>query len=246
MRPLGSVRPGMPAPSPGERPHAVYKAELRERLSRLAPRSVLDVGCGDGALLASLRERGCERCIGLEVDPHLRADLRARGIEALDGAGERIPLPDRSIDVVVMEYAAHHLADLPAALREAARVARRAVLVLDPWYDLSVASQIVASDYDVWCKAIDRRLGLIHNLCPSAGELAAPFQALGGYDIDVGYRLILRPLPPERVSADGEAHLDRLSGERAREAAELARILERARREGVSDDGAVLFTASAA
>src|SRR5687768_11887827 len=46
MRPLGQVRPGMRQRT-GVRPHAIYKAELRSRLKALAPRSVLDVGCGD-------------------------------------------------------------------------------------------------------------------------------------------------------------------------------------------------------
>lgn len=245
MRPLGQFRPGMPAPTPADaRPHAIYKAEMRARLRAFAPDSVLDVGCGAGALLRELQAAGCPRCIGLEVDPTLHAALRDEGIEAVAGHGEALPFPDRSIDIVVLEYTAHHLADLGAGLREAARVARRAVILLDPWYDDSLSSQRVARDYDLWCKAIDRRLGLIHDPCPTFAQLAQPFRERGGFRLEATHRLILQPLSLERVQAEGRAHLDRIPGARDAEVRALAGILDRAEADGISDDGALLFIAA--
>ena len=44
--------------------------------------SVLDVGCGTGLFLDLLRERGVERVLGIDRDPEMVADTRARGHEA--------------------------------------------------------------------------------------------------------------------------------------------------------------------
>lgn len=242
MRPLGRLRAGMPARA-APRAHAVYKAELRDRLVALEPRSLLDVGCGEGTLLIDMSAAGCPRCVGLDVEAPGDATLPARGIELVQGAAEALPFSERSFDVVVLEYTAHHLADLDAGLREAARVAIRAVVILEPWYDLSVPSQAVARDYDEWCKRVDRHLGLIHNPCPSLGELAATLESCG-YRLDATHRLILRPLPVEQIASEARSHLERLGreGGLAREA--LERLLVRASAEGISDDGALLLVAT--
>ncbi len=44
--------------------------------------SVLDVGCGTGLFLDLLRERGVARMLGVDRDPEMVADTRARGHEA--------------------------------------------------------------------------------------------------------------------------------------------------------------------
>jgi SAM-dependent methyltransferase len=44
---------------------------------------------------------------------------------------ERLPFEDASFDLVGSRLAAHHFADVRAAMREMARVARRAVIVVD-------------------------------------------------------------------------------------------------------------------
>lgn len=244
MQPLGAVRPDMPAPSPVQaRPHGFYKSELRARLRHLAPRSLVDVGCGDGALLAHMKEAGCARCIGLDVDDAFYARLAEHGIEAVTGRAETLPFPDRSIDVVVMEYSAHHVADLGTALAEAARVAAKAVVILDPWYDISVPSQVVARDFDLWCKKIDVRLGIVHNPCPTLGDLSAPLLDVGGFSIEATHRLVLRTISGTDLAADAAAHLARLTGDRAEFETEIAAILEAAEERGFSDDGAIQFVA---
>jgi glycosyltransferase involved in cell wall biosynthesis len=45
-------------------------------------RSVLDVGCGTGLFLDLLRERGVARVLGIDRDPEMVADTRARGHQA--------------------------------------------------------------------------------------------------------------------------------------------------------------------
>lgn len=92
--------------------------------------SVLDVGCGSGALAASLAS-----------DPRSPRGLRVRGLERFVRAphlievdplvGDRFPYEDRSFDVVMILDVLHHDRDPVGVLREAARVARRLVIVKD-------------------------------------------------------------------------------------------------------------------
>jgi SAM-dependent methyltransferase len=223
------------------RPHAMYKAEMRARLRALQPKSLLDVGCGDGALLLELKDDGCARCTGLEVEPAGHAALRAQGIEAVTGFAEALPFATRSFDLVVFEYTAHHLGDLAKSLQEAARVARETVIVLDPWYDDSIASQRTARRYDEWCKSIDVHLGLIHNPCLSAAELIEPLGKAGAFRFETTHRLILSDMPFERLSSDAQRHLDRIEGDRRKFEAERNEILAMARADGITEDGALLL-----
>lgn len=225
-----------------ERPHARYRLALREPVRALAPASVLDVGCGHGELLRWLRDAGCARCVGLERDAEVAAEAQTAGLDVQRGEGERLPFDDASFDVVTMEYVAHHLADLGAALREAARVARVAVMVLDGWYDPTIASQRVARRYDDWSKALDRAGGMIHNPCPSAAALAGPLLADGRYAIEIGTQLRLQPLSVEDIAAEGAARLAEAGGDVVA-AAELEAILREARRHGFTDDGAITLLA---
>lgn len=60
-------------------------------------RSVLDVGCGTGVFLDMVRERGVPRRVGVDRDPEMVADTRARGHEArvLDARTELSVLRER-------------------------------------------------------------------------------------------------------------------------------------------------------
>ena len=102
---------------------------LSERLSNHIPdgSSVLDVGCGDGWLACLIQEkRPSIQLTGLEVLP--RPDARIP-VEPFDGL--TLPRGDRSVDVVMFVDVLHHTVDPSVLLREAARVARRSVLIKD-------------------------------------------------------------------------------------------------------------------
>jgi methionine biosynthesis protein MetW len=65
---------------------------------------VLDVGCGDGQLMAALRdERGVD-ARGLEIDPHNVADAMARGLSVMQGDADRdlADYPDASFDYAIL------------------------------------------------------------------------------------------------------------------------------------------------
>ena len=98
-------------------------------LDQPADRDWLDVGCGTGALSATILE-GCAPRSVLGVDPsagfveHARdanSDPRVRFEVAAAGA---LPSADHSIDVVASALAYNFFPDRPAALSEMQRVAR--------------------------------------------------------------------------------------------------------------------------
>lgn len=65
---------------------------------------VLDVGCGDGALLASLRDDKRVDARGMEIDPALVAECVARGLSVVQGDAERdlADYPDGAFDYAVL------------------------------------------------------------------------------------------------------------------------------------------------
>lgn len=85
---------------------------------------VVDVGAGTGKLTRVVAALGAET-IAVEPDTEMLAELHTAvpGIPTFVGTAERMPLPDASVDAVVLGQAWHWV-DVPAASREAARVLR--------------------------------------------------------------------------------------------------------------------------
>jgi SAM-dependent methyltransferase len=94
-------------------------------LLALARGDVLEVGCGDGRLLARVAAAASAGAIvGVDVAPGMARRAAARGFEVAVAPAERLPLPDGSVDAVLSGYYALRYADLELALAEVARVLR--------------------------------------------------------------------------------------------------------------------------
>ena len=96
--------------------HTVASALLEEVDAGPGVRA-LDLGCGTGRLAIPLGERGAE-VLAIDVSPamvhHLEMQAKVRGVDSIRGVAmpiERIYLPPRSFDLVVSNYALHHLRD---------------------------------------------------------------------------------------------------------------------------------------
>lgn len=109
-------------------PRRKHTEVMREHLA-LAGRTVLEIGCGDGALVRFMARQGAV-AIGLEVtEGQLHRALAAEsaaGACYLVARGEALPIADRGLDILVLFNSLHHLplADLDLALAEAARALR--------------------------------------------------------------------------------------------------------------------------
>jgi SAM-dependent methyltransferase len=86
--------------------------------------TVVDVGAGTG-LFTRLLDGRARTVIAVEPSTAMLTALRAAlpGVEAVEGTGERMPLPDASADIVTFAQAWHWV-DAPAATAEVARVLR--------------------------------------------------------------------------------------------------------------------------
>jgi SAM-dependent methyltransferase len=84
--------------------------------------TAVDLGAGTGALSRLLVNRA-DRVVAVEPDARMRSVLAASvpGVEALEGRGEAIPLPDASADAVIASTSWHWMDPVPT-LREVARV----------------------------------------------------------------------------------------------------------------------------
>lgn len=127
--------PARPWLAPGGLPGAARERAFQEELDRLildclastGAGSVLDIGCGAGRLGALLPEA---EVTGIDLDPAALARARARHA-ALPGHAFarmdalRLGFADATFDTVLLVDLLQDLADVPAALAEAARVLAR-------------------------------------------------------------------------------------------------------------------------
>jgi SAM-dependent methyltransferase len=171
----------------GARTKAAHAAALCGRAGR-HPASVVEIGCGEGALLAELARAWPDtRFDGFELSEPAIEIARSRGIpgagrlEAFDGA--HVPASDGAYDLAVLSHVLEHVPDPLPLLREAARVARR-VLVEVPLED-NVSGRRRAH------RAESERIGHLHQF-----DRAAVRALVAGAGLPVAAELT-DPLPRE-------------------------------------------------
>ncbi len=88
---------------------------------------VLDVGCGDGVLMAALREKGCD-ARGMELDPHNVAECVAQGLSVIQGDADADLsfYPDRSFDYAILSQTLQTTKRPDKVLDELLRIGRKA------------------------------------------------------------------------------------------------------------------------
>ncbi|GLY95200.1 class I SAM-dependent methyltransferase [Actinoplanes sp. NBRC 103695] len=111
-----------PAARTYERGRPGYPAEALDWLLPAGRPRVLDLGAGTGKLTRSLLDRDLN-VTAVEPSPGMLEELRRvlPSVPSHQGSAERIPLPDASVDVVLVAQAWHWV-DVAAATPEIARV----------------------------------------------------------------------------------------------------------------------------
>jgi 2-polyprenyl-3-methyl-5-hydroxy-6-metoxy-1,4-benzoquinol methylase len=127
---------------------ARFQASLDELWTSAAPRSILDVGCGEGVLTAEWAKRlGDRRVVGIDLeDPKLRAEWQKRSRPNLEFRAEEatsLSFGDDAFDMACAIEVLEHVPEPEATLSEMARVAARHLLVSVPreplWRVLNMA-----------------------------------------------------------------------------------------------------------
>lgn len=172
----------------------LYQQAFRDEIAALKPQNLCDVGCGTGSLVAHARSRGITAA-GIEPDAAKVAEARAAGLDVREGKAETLPFADASFDLVTFENSLHHVTDIAGALREAARVARRAIVIVDPWFDVSIPSQAACDRFERWLKRMDRLTGMVHWDPIPAGQIIGAVE--GASRASVRHLLHLTPLTAE-------------------------------------------------
>lgn len=142
-----------------------------ESLLEPAGRDVVDVGCGEGAVVRALAERGA-RVTGIEISDGQLAAARAHGggpgVAYRVGRAEALPLPDAGADAVVFMRSLHHVPaeGHGAALAEARRVLR-------PGGALYVAEPLPEGEYFALTQLIEDELEVRATAQRALAEAAA-------------------------------------------------------------------------
>lgn len=123
-------------------PHAVRRyAHARQYKSVLdyveTGQTVLDAGCGEGALSVMLAEKGAI-VTGTDISiPNIEASItyaESKNVTAVFRTAdlENLPFPDNSFDVVVCSHVLEHIPDFDKGLQELVRVAKKRVVFAVP------------------------------------------------------------------------------------------------------------------
>ncbi len=146
----------------GAKGKADHVVELCARVG-LRPRSTLEVGCGDGALLCELHRRGFGgRLEGVEIAPSAVAIVRGRGLRCELYDGRRLPAPDGTYELGILSHVLEHVHEPAALLAETARAC--AAVVVEVPLEHNVSARRAAK------RAHAAEVGHLHDLSRAAAR----------------------------------------------------------------------------
>ena len=132
-----------------------FEGALDELLAAAEPRSLLDVGCGEGVLVHKWAQRlGEARVVGIDLEERSIqagwAQRKAPNLEYRVMRAENLPFSGNEFDVVTAIEVLEHVPDPEHTLAEMARCAERRLLVSVPreplWRMLNMARGAYWSD----------------------------------------------------------------------------------------------------
>ena len=104
----------------GGEPHEVALAAVAE----VAPRRVLEVGCGWGEFAARMASELGAEVVAVDLSPRMVELARERGVDARVGDVQALSFRDGGFDCAVANWMLYHVPDVDRALAELARVLR--------------------------------------------------------------------------------------------------------------------------
>ena len=151
---------------------------------------VLDIGCGDGALMRLLHHECGARARGLEIDPNKAHRCVTRGLSVVQGDAEQDlgDFPSGSFDYVILSHTLQHLKHPRAALKQAARIGEHVIVSITNAGRWSLRAKLLTKGRlgpaellhrytirDFADLAREMRLGIERAVPLSRGQPGAPF-----------------------------------------------------------------------
>jgi len=165
----------------------------------LRGRTVVDVGCGDGALVRRLRAAGADALgVDVEVERARSADPDGR---YLAGGAEDVPLPDASVDAAVLMRSLHHVPDPDAAFPELRRVVRELVYIAEP---------LPAGEFFELMRPVDDETE-VRALAQAAIGRAAGFERVRTIEYDMTMRIDAFEVVRDRILAADPGRAERFA-----------------------------------
>ncbi|MEM9972470.1 MAG: methionine biosynthesis protein MetW [Pseudomonadota bacterium] len=112
----------------------------------IAPNSrILDVGCGDGGLMALLKERHGVRASGIELSPENVAKAVARGLSVVQGDADTdlSAYPDNAFDYVILSQTLQATRNPKAVLENLLRIGKRGIVSFPNFGHWTVRTQLL-------------------------------------------------------------------------------------------------------
>ncbi|MGK2946966.1 MAG: class I SAM-dependent methyltransferase [Acidimicrobiales bacterium] len=148
--PIGNTYDKYASRNPVERRlMGAFFARLDACLPATPPRSILEVGMGEGEVAERVRERFPDaRFVGIDLpDPELGDHWRERTLSGTFADITTLPFPDASFDLVLAIEVLEHVDDPDGALRELARVATGALVLSVPREPIWRAANMARGKY---------------------------------------------------------------------------------------------------
>ncbi len=114
-------------------------------LNQIAPGAkVLDLGCGQGDLLALLKQNRQTTGYGIEIDPNNIQSCIAKGISVYQGNIDEglSGIPDQSYDVVILSYTLQEIHKPAFVISEMLRVGKQAIITFPNFGHWSLRAQV--------------------------------------------------------------------------------------------------------
>ncbi len=160
---MNDIQPSDMAAERGE-PSYIWRAGQQRRLEMVKEAAadriqgrLLENGCGVGLYLEYLQPLGCE-VFGLEYDFERAIVAKTRAENILGAAGEALPLPENSFDLILSNEVIEHVVDDQKVIEEMVRIlepgGRLIVFCPNRWYPFETHGIYWRGEYHFGNKAL--------------------------------------------------------------------------------------------
>jgi ubiquinone/menaquinone biosynthesis C-methylase UbiE len=138
-----------------------YKAIMSEMVTPKPGDFFVDIGCGNGSLIAAIKKKATITAFGVDISPNMIEECKKRypNIHFEVSSGELLPFEDSIFDCVTMCCVLHHLHSPETFFMEANRILKSGGILIigEPWMPV-VVRQVTDAIISPLLKAGDNKL----------------------------------------------------------------------------------------